>query len=150
FSRPVEGHGFDFGAAARFRIGVPHRDALDFFGDTEAAQLFDAAVARLTALGGICVEIDLRPFLDTAKLLYEGPWVAERQAAIGDFCAAHPAAPLPVIRSIIDGAAKWSAADAFSHQYRLKAMKRQCDAVWHQVDCVVTPTAGTIYTIAEM
>ena len=105
---------------------------------------------RITALGGVCVDIDLEPFLDTAKLLYEGPWVAERYAAIREFFDAHPNAPLPVIRDIIGGAKKWSAADAYAYGYQLKAAKRRCDAVWQSVDCIVTPTAGTIYTVAAM
>jgi allophanate hydrolase len=107
-------------------------------------------VARIAALGGECVEIDLQPFLDTAKLLYEGPWVAERHAAIGNFVDAHPGAALPVIREIVGGAKRWSAADAYTYAYRLKACKRQCDAILTAVDCVLTPTAGIIYTIDEV
>jgi allophanate hydrolase len=150
YSRRIEGHGFDFGRAARFRVGVPRPEQLQFFGDTEAERLWRESVERLAALGGECVDIDLQPFLDTARLLYEGPWVAERYAAIRDFFEANPEAPLPVIRDIIGGARKWSAADAYAYGYRLKAAKRQCDAVWAHVDCVVTPTTGTIYTIAEL
>jgi allophanate hydrolase len=150
FSRKVEGHGFDFGNAARFRVGIPRADNLAFFGNSESKRLYEGTVARIAALGGECVEIDLQPFLDTAKLLYEGPWVAERYAAIRDFFDSHPDAPLPVIREIIGGAKRWSAADAYDYGYRLKAYKRQCDAVWGQVDCIMTPTAGTIYTIAEL
>lgn len=150
YSRCVEGHGFDFGRATHFRIGVPRPAQLQFFGDAEAERLWRASLDRLAALGGECVEVDLQPFLDTAKLLYDGPWVAERYAAIRDFFEANPEAPLPVIREIIGGARKWSAADAYAYGYRLKAAKRQCDAVWQDVDCIVTPTAGTIYTIAEL
>lgn len=150
FARKAEGHGFDFGSASRFRVGVPRREQLQFFGNADAERLYDEAVERVRSLGGEVVEIDLQPFLDTAKLLYEGPWVAERYAAIRDFFEANPEAPLPVIRDIIGGAKKWSAADAYAYGYRLKAAKRICDAVWSSVDCIVTPTAGTIYTVAEM
>ena len=150
FSRPVEGHRFDFGNAAGFRVGIPKSAQLNFFGNAEAERLYGEAVARIAALGGECVEIDLQPFLDTAKLLYEGPWVAERYAAIRAFFDAHPDAPLPVIREIVGGASRWSAADAFEYGYRLKAYKRQCDAILATVDCVLTPTAGTIYTIAQV
>ena len=150
FARPVAGHGFDFGSAAAFRVGVPKADQLQFFGNGEAQALYEAALDRLRGLGADCVEIDLQPFLDTAKLLYEGPWVAERYAAIREFFDAQPEAPLPVIQTIIGGAKKWSAADAYTYGYRLKAAKRQCDTIWESVDCIVTPTAGTIYTIAEM
>jgi allophanate hydrolase len=153
FSRRVEGHGFDFGSAPRFRLGIPKAGTLQFFGNVDAEQLFFAAIEHIKAIGGHgveCIEIDLQPFLDTANLLYEGPWVAERYAAIREFFDANPQAPLPVISNIIGGAKQWSAADAFAYGYRLKTAKRQCDAVWQQVDCIVTPTAGTIYTIAEM
>ena len=150
FSRAVEGHGFDFGSAARFRVGIPSAGQLNFFGNAEAERLYGEAVARIAALGGECVEIDLQPFLDTARLLYEGPWVAERYAAIRAFFDAHPDAPLPVIREIIGGAKRWSAADAYEYGYRLKAAKRTCDALLAAVDCVLMPTAGTIYTIAQL
>jgi allophanate hydrolase len=76
--------------------------------------------------------------------------VAERQAAIRDFFEANPEAPLPVIREIVGGARRWSAADAYAQGYRLKAYKRQCDALLAAVDCVLMPTAGTIYTIAAL
>ncbi|MDR3393877.1 MAG: allophanate hydrolase, partial [Parasulfuritortus sp.] len=150
FSRPVQGHGFDFGNASPFRVGIPKPEQLNFFGNAEAKRLFGEAVQRIEALGGECVEFNLQPFLDTARLLYDGPWVAERQAAVGAFIDAHPEAPLPVIREIVGSAKAWSAADAYEYGYRLKAYKRQCDALLAAVDCVLMPTAGTIYSIAEV
>ena len=150
YSRPSSGHGFDFGRAARFRVGVPSAADLAFFGNGEAERRFHEAVERISMLGGECVEIDLSPFLDTSRLLYEGPWVAERYAAIREFFDAHESALLPVIREIVGGAKRWSAADAYAYGYRLKAAKRRCDAVWTEVDCILTPTAGSIYTIADL
>jgi allophanate hydrolase len=150
FARPVGAHGFDFGKARHFRIGVPKSPELQFFGNTEAQRLFGEAVAHLQSLGGEVVEIDLTPFLETARLLYEGPWVAERYAAIREFFDATPEATLPVIQTIIGGAKQWNAADAYSYGYKLRDQKRICDAVWQKVDCIATPTAGTIYTIEEM
>jgi len=47
------------------------------------------------------VEIDFEPFLATARLLYEGPWVAERYCAVGDFLEQHPQSVYPVTRQII-------------------------------------------------
>ena len=150
FARPLQGHGFDFGRASAWKVGIPAASQLEFFGDADAQSLFTQAVERMTSLGAECVEIDLQPFLDAARLLYEGPWVAERYAAIRPFFDAHPSAPLSVIQTILNGAKTWSAADAYSHGYQLKALKRRCDAVWQGVDCILTPTAGTIYTIAQM
>jgi allophanate hydrolase len=150
YSRPLSSHGFDFGRADHFHVGIPRPEDLAFFGNEEAARLFHEAVARITALGCSCVEVDFSPFLETAKLLYNGPWVAERYAAIREFFDAHETAVLPVIREIVGGAKRWSAADAYDYGYRLKIIKRQCDALWSSVDCFLTPTAGTIYSIAEM
>jgi allophanate hydrolase len=150
FSRPAQPYGFDFGTAASFRFGVPRADELQFFGNLEAEQLFRDAVGKLEQLGGERIEIDLNPFLETARLLYEGPWVAERYAAIRPFFDAHPQALHPVTRQIVDKSRAWLAADAYDALYRLKAFKRTTDAILAGVDCVVTPTAGTIYRIADV
>jgi len=132
------------------RFGVPRRGQLEFFGDVEYARLFDASIARLESLGGIRVDIDFAPFLDAARLLYGGPWVAERYAAVGRFMEAHPEALFPVTARIIADGRKPSAVDAFEGEYQLKALRRASEAAWSQVDFIVTPTAGTIYTIAAI
>jgi len=85
YSRPLAPYGFDFGRAASFRFGVPMARDMAFFGNTEAERLFGEAVERMQALGGAPVAIDLTPFLETARLLYGGPWVAERYLAIREF-----------------------------------------------------------------
>lgn len=149
YSRAAEPFGVDF-SGGPFRFGVPREQDLEFFGNSAAAELFQSAVQRLQTLGGIPVQIDLTPFLETARLLYEGPWVAERLVAIQDFLAAHAEAVFPPVRQIIEGGKAKTAAEAFSAAYRLKALKRQCDAVWQDIDCLLTPTAGTIYLIADL
>ena len=135
---------------ASFTFGVPRTDQLAFFGNAETPGLFQAALKQLETLGGKAVEIDFAPFLDTARLLYEGPWVAERYAAIREFIEASPDAVFPVTRKIISGATRFSAADTFDALYKLKALQRIAAKVWSSVDLIVTPTAGTIYTIAEV
>ena len=150
YSRQLAPHGFDFGRAAGFRFGVPMQKDLQFFGNAEAERLFGEAVERMQALGGTPVAVDLAPFLDTARLLYGGPWVAERYLAIRDFFDAQPDRVFPPVRDIIAGGRAISAADTFAHLYRLRALKRTCDAVWSAVDVMLTPTAGTIYRVDEM
>ena len=149
FSRAPEPYGVDF-SKGPFRFGVPRAQDLAFFGNEAAAALFAASIKRLQALGGTPVEVDLTPFLAAARLLYEGPWVAERYVAIQDFINAQPEALFPPVRTIIEGGRRNTAADVFAASYRLKSLKRVCDAVWQYVDCLLTPTAGTIYRIAEM
>ncbi|QLQ03049.1 MAG: allophanate hydrolase [Thiobacillus sp.] len=150
YARPLAPHGFDFGRAADFRFGVPRQKDLQFFGNADAERLFAESVERLKSLGGTAVEIDLDPFLDTARLLYGGPWVAERYLAIRDFFDAQPDTIFPPVREIIAGGRDISAADTFAHLHTLRALKRTCDAVWNDIDVMLTPTAGTIYRIDDM
>jgi allophanate hydrolase len=132
------------------RIGVPKAENLEFFGDAAAEKLFQEAVSRAEGLGARIVEVDLAPFLEAARLLYEGPWVAERYVGIREFFDAHPDAVHPVTRGIIGGGVKPSAAEAFAAEYRMQALRRKVEPVWQDIDVMMTPTAGTIYTIAEL
>jgi allophanate hydrolase len=137
-------------ATTAFRFGVPRADQLEFFGDDEYARLFAASIARLVSLGGQRVEIDFEPFLQTARLLYEGPWVAERYAAIAAFIASKPQCLHPVTRQIIEPATQRSSLETFQAQYRLQALRRQSAGVWGSIDVMLTPTAGTIYRINQV
>jgi allophanate hydrolase len=132
------------------RMGVPKAENLEFFGDVAAEKLFDAAVGRAKGLGAQIVEVDLTPFLEAARLLYEGPWVAERYVGIREFFDAHPDKVHPVTRKIIGGGATPTAAEAFAAEYRMQALRRKVEPVWQDIDVMMTPTAGTIYTIAEL
>ena len=133
-----------------FTFGVPKQDQLAFFNDNESPKLFLQAVKKLETMGGNAVDIDFAPFIEIAKLLYEGPWVAERYAAIKDFFDAKPDAIFPITKQIIGNAKKLSAADTFNAMYKLKALQRKASAVWQNIDVMITPTAGTIYTIAQV
>jgi allophanate hydrolase len=135
---------------ASLRFGVPRSDQLQFFGDAQYARLFDAAVRRLEALGGTRVEIDFEPFLAVARLLYGGPWVAERYAAVGAFIDAHPEAVYPVTRQIITAGKSLTAMEVFEAQYELLTLKRRSEAAWAQADLIMTPTAGTIYRVSAV
>ena len=133
-----------------FIFGVPKPEQLAFFDNAETPALFKQAIQQLESLGGKAVEIDFEPFLETARLLYEGPWVAERYAAIRDFFESKPEAIFPVTKQIIGGATKFSAAETYLSQYKLKALQRKAEKVWSDIDVMVTPTAGTIYTIDQV
>ena len=132
------------------RVGVPRDDQLEFFGNPDTPQLFNSFLKKVAEMGGERVSIDFAPFLETARLLYEGPWVAERYVAIREFIEREPKALHPVTAAIISGATRHSAIDTFTAYYRLMALRLQCAPVWDQVDVIVTPTAGTIYRIAEV
>ena len=136
--------------AATFRFGIPAASSLEFYGDNHNPALFQQAVAQLVKLGGQPIEIDLAPFLAAAALLYKGPWVAERYAAIAPFIEQHATSLDPTVASIISGAKNYSAVDAFNAAYKLEALRAQTRPVWNDIDILVLPTAPRTYTIAEI
>jgi allophanate hydrolase len=131
---------------ARFRFGVPRREQLEFFGDTEAEALYGAALRKVEQIGGEKVEIDFSVFRSAADLLYAGPWVAERLAAIRTFLRDHAEKMNPVVRGIIAGGERYSAVDTFEAEYRLQDLRRVAAQQWTAMDVLVLPTTGTIYT----
>jgi allophanate hydrolase len=135
---------------ARFRFGVPGGAQLTFHGDAQAERAFAGAVERLRALGGEPVTLDLAPFSEAAALLYEGPFVAERLEAAGELLARQPEALLPPIREILRGAVGRGAADTFAALHRLRVLRRRAHAALAGVDCLVVPTAPTIYAVADV
>ena len=135
--------------ATTWRFGIVKQHA-KFFGNAEYAAEYDAAIARIIVLGGTAVEVDYEPFAQAASLLYGGPWVAERYAAIADFIERRPQSLLPVTRSIIEKATQITAVQTFNAMYELTALRAQADHIWRQLDLLLLPTAGTIYTHAEV
>ena len=147
FSRPIP-LGVPGAVPPGLRIGVPRvEDRL--FDDKRAKPAFATALKLAGQLGRV-VEIDLKPFLETARLLYEGPWLAERSAAVGDFIAQHPKAVHPVTRKIISGGKALLAVDAFRAFYRLAELRAQARAALSRIDVLMVPTAPAAYTVAEI
>jgi allophanate hydrolase len=146
YSRPSPSTGPVSFSTTHFRFGVPAASSLEFFGDEAAKDLYESAVKALVALGGEKVEIDYEPFRAAANLLYSGPWVAERLAAIESFVTEHADDMHPTVHQIISGARRHSAVDTFSNAYRLADLKRQTESQWSHIDILMLPTTGTIYT----
>ena len=133
---------------ANFRFGVPR--AAEFFGDDLARRAFDDAVAALRAMGGQAVEIDYAPLAEAAALLYDSALVAERYAAVRTFFDQSPDDVIEPVRSILAAGSRYGAADVFDAQHRLQALAQQANAMWHDIDLLVVPTAPTHCTIEAM
>jgi allophanate hydrolase len=133
-----------------FRFGVPLPAQREFFGNTGYAHLFESSIDRCVALGGVPVPLDIEPLLQVARLLYEGPWVAERYLAAESLLASDPDAIHPVTRQIIGAGPNFNALDAFRAQYRLRELAAQAAGFWQAVDALLLPTAATHYTIEEV
>ncbi|MBR1230821.1 allophanate hydrolase [Bradyrhizobium sp. AUGA SZCCT0182] len=134
----------------QLRLGVPRDGQLVFFGDRESEQAYGEALKRWTLLGATLVEFDLEPFYETARLLYEGPWVAERYLVIRDLLASSPDSIHPVTREITIAGARPTAADTFAALYRLQALRRVAERTFGNVDALVLPTAPTAYSTAQV
>jgi allophanate hydrolase len=135
---------------ADLRLGVPRGGQLIFFGDKASEAAYHDALKRWTALGATLVEFDLEPLYETARLLYEGPWVAERYLVIRDLLASSPDAIHPVTREITSAGARLSAADTFAALYRLQALRKITERALADIDALVLPTAPTAYSTAQV
>jgi allophanate hydrolase len=137
-------------AAPIARLGAPKPNQLNFLGDAQAQALFAAAANNAKTLSLELIEIDVAPLLECARLLYQGPWVAERAAAMADILKRAPNAVDPSVRAIAQAGAHMSAIDAFEGLYALQRFMRDAEQLWRQVDALLLPTAPTIYRIAEV
>ncbi|HWX04443.1 MAG TPA: allophanate hydrolase [Bradyrhizobium sp.] len=135
---------------AHLRLGVPRKGQLIFFGDKASEAAFSDALKRWTALGATLVEFDLEPYYETARLLYEGPWVAERYLVIRNLLASSPDAIHPVTREIIIAGARLSAAETFAALYRLQALRKIAERGFAGIDALLLPTAPTVYSTAQV
>ena len=133
-----------------FTFAVPQDDQLEFFGNDSAQKLYEDSVRGMQALGGVKQTLDFTPFLEAAILLYEGPWVTERYVAIEKLITEQADALLPVIKTIIGSGEKKTAADAFKAEYKMQVYRQQAKLALADIDFLMTPTAGTIYTIDEV
>ncbi|KPL66870.1 allophanate hydrolase [Erythrobacter sp. SG61-1L] len=134
-----------FAAPEKPRIGIPRKEDLHFLGDEDSAAFYAEAARHAATLGEVA-EVDISQLLDCAQLLYSGPWVAERTAALKDLLETNPKAIHPVVRGIVQSGVSKSAVDAFEGQYALKHYERAAQAIWRAVDLLVLPTTPTIYT----
>ena len=135
---------------AKLRLGVPRGGQLTFFGDKAAEAAYGDAIRRWAALGAEFVEFDMEPFYETARLLYEGPWVAERYLVIRNLLASSPDSIHPVTREIIAPGSRLTSTETFSALYRLQGLRKIAERVFVNIDAIVLPTAPTVYTTRQV
>jgi allophanate hydrolase len=136
--------------ASGLRIGVLDGAEREFFGNSAVEALYDAAIERAKSLGATIVPFDYAPFRQAAELLYNGPWVAERLAAVKDFIGTNADDFDPTVRKIIEGAKAYDAVDAFEGQYKLGHLRQKALAEWEKLDMLMLPTSPTTYTVTAM
>ena len=152
FSKPeAEGFGLTGAAApASFRFAIPDEATLDTDGDAESERLFRENVARLEALGGTAVPIDMTPYLTAARMLYDGPFIAQRYANFGERFDRNEEALCPPTREILSWGRKYDAREVFKAQYVIAGYKQQVRQLFRNVDLMVTPTTPSTYKIEAL
>lgn len=134
----------------KWTFGVPEESELQFFGNEGYKAAFYRAVEAFEKAGGTKVTIHFTPFLEAARLLYEGPWVFERYDAVGKFIDEHPEEIFPVTKAIISPQSTPHPSEVFAGFHALQAKKKVADKEFDKVDVLLTPTAGTIYKTEEV
>jgi allophanate hydrolase len=137
-------------APTAFRVGVSPKAQRRWFGDAAAEAAYEDNLAALTAAGATLVEVDFEPLQAVARLLYEGPWVAERYAATKPLIEEQPEAFHSVTLKIIGGAKSLTAVGAFEAMYKLADLRRAAAATIDAVDCLAVATVPRMYTVAEV
>ncbi|RYL88509.1 allophanate hydrolase [Sporolactobacillus sp. THM7-4] len=130
------------------KIYLP-KSSLHFFGPyvNEFKTAWERTVRAIKETGLPIEWIDYDFFADIAKLLYDGPFVAERWADLGPFVDSHPGSVYPVTEHILKSGAKesYTAALLFENIHKLAEAKQKVKALLHD-SVFVTPTAGGTWT----
>jgi allophanate hydrolase len=108
-----------------------------------------AALAQATSFLN-AAPVELGVFLEVAHLLYEGPWVAERSAALRAVIEAHPDILYPATRKILELGLSRRTVDAFDAFHLLQQARRQAALLWERYDALLLPAAPFCPTLAEV
>ncbi len=131
-------------------IGVPGDAQLEFFGDADTPRLYREAIAEMERMGARIVTLDYGPFLEANRMMFFGPLVSERYVSFGEFLNANPDSGDPIVRGIIERAKSFSAAETFKMLYRLEELKRFVAPLWNEIDALLLPTVGRLYTLEDL
>lgn len=138
------------GKPQNLRIAIPKTDDLEFFGNVNAEALYQTGIETLAALGHKIHEIEFDTFFETSKMMFEGPLLAERYAAVGKFVECFPDEIDPTVKSVINASKNFTAVDAFKAIYQLDRNIRYIQQVFNDDDIIAVPTVGTVYRIDEV
>ncbi len=114
------------------------------------AEAYAATVSRCAERGAELVPVDIDPFLALARRLYEGAFVAERYAAVGQFVDAHRDEVDPVVGQIISNAGHIPAWQLFEDLERRDDCRRVSGEVFASVDALLLPVTVLHPTLAEL
>lgn len=150
YARPAPASGGKSANAGPLRIAVPQAADLEFFGNADAANLYAEGCDLLVKQGHRLIEFDFKVCAETSKMMFVGPWIAERYAAVGDFIEAHPDDIDASVKAVIMSACAYSAADAFKAIYRVQENAAAIRRIFDTTDIIAVPTVGTVYRVDDV
>lgn len=149
---PVDSAGWTEQAspARPLNIATPRPDQLRFFGNAETEALFGDGLRKLRQLDLSVALVDFAPFISVNDLMFFGPFLAERDVSVGAFLDANPEAGVKIVRDLVIGSRKFTAADAYRALYKVKEVQRSLRDFWQVHDALVVPTVGTVLSIDDV
>jgi allophanate hydrolase len=140
-------------APARPRIAIPIPEQLGGLADGWR-EAFAAAAARFTSVGAEIVEVDIGALLEAATLLYEGAFVAERYAAVGQHLEKYSdligTSLDPTVSRIILAGKDITAAEWAADTTRLAGLAAAARAALNDCAALLTPTTTRHPTLDEV
>lgn len=130
------------------RIGVPMN--CQFLDDGRYQKSFTQAIQTARALDVEFVQVDIDPFVKAGKLLYDGPWVAERFAVTENFLNSNPNSFDPSVKQIILSGAPYTASQGFRAIYQLKELEIEAKKAWAECDVILVPSAPNHPTLEDL
>ena len=131
--------------SGRLRVGIPG-SALDLSPEYDAPwQAAISAVGRVADL----VPVDITALLETAELLYGGPWLAERWHAFGSAMTEETGVD-PTVRAIVQAGAEVRGADVFAGFEELARLRRLSEPLWSGIDALLLPVAREHPLISDL
>jgi allophanate hydrolase len=133
---------------AGLRLAVP--SSIQGWGSRGEEQAWLLFLDRLIAAGVDLVAIDLAPFLEAGRELYQGPWLAERLEGLESLVAEHPELVLDVTREILAGGLRVTGLETFAGINRMRELRLTAYNALAEVDALLTPTVTETFTVAQM
>jgi allophanate hydrolase len=95
-------------------------------------------------------QVNIDTFLSVARLLYDGPWVAERAAALREVVERRPEILFPVTRAILEGGLTRRTVDAFDAFHTLAQARREAATLFGKFTALLLPTTLPCPTLAAV
>jgi allophanate hydrolase len=133
----------------RLAVGTPDAESLAVL-PPPGRRALELDASALVAAGHEVGPVAMGLLFSAGDLLYEGAWLAERTAAVGDLLAEAEGGVVEVVRQIVDGGRRYSGVEVFRAVRRLEALRAEVAPLWDAIDVLVVPSVPEVPTLAAV